>query len=186
MIRVFVSSVSSDLEAVRKQIISDLQTAGYDILCDCERIRVMTSTCLILIALLLGASCCSGSSSTQTEVVWRKLGSWSGRGSMQTEPFLSDTGSLRLHWETRNETAAGTGTFRVTVHSDVSGRPLVVAVDARGVGRDTTYVSEDPRPFFLVVDAANLEWTLDADEPVTATHRAAGGRRPRQSRRTGR
>ena len=31
MIRVFVSSVSLGLEATRKQIISDLQTAGYDI-----------------------------------------------------------------------------------------------------------------------------------------------------------
>jgi hypothetical protein len=31
MIRVFVSSVSLGLEASRKQIISDLQTAGYDV-----------------------------------------------------------------------------------------------------------------------------------------------------------
>ena len=143
-----------------------------------QRIR-LTGTRLILIALLLDACGRSGSPSTQTEVVWRKLGSWSGRASMQTEPFLSDTGSLRLHWETRNETAPGTGTFRVTVHSDVSGRPLVVAVDARGVGRETAYVSEDPRPFFLVVDAANLEWTLAADEPLTATHPRAANPAPR-------
>jgi hypothetical protein len=102
-------------------------------------------------------------------VVWRKLGSWSGHGSMQTEPFISDTGSLRLRWETRNEAAPGTGTFRVTVHSDVSGRPLVLAVDARGVGRDDTYVSEDPRPFFLAVESANVDWTVAADEAVAAT-----------------
>jgi hypothetical protein len=88
---------------------------------------------------------------------------------MQTEPFISDTGSLRLRWETRNETAPGTGTFRVTVHSDVSGRPLVLAVDTRGVGRDTTYVSEDPRPFFLAVESANLDWTVAAEEGVAAT-----------------
>jgi hypothetical protein len=31
MIRVFVSSVSRGLEPIRRQIISDLQTAGYDI-----------------------------------------------------------------------------------------------------------------------------------------------------------
>ena len=88
---------------------------------------------------------------------------------MQTEPFISDTGSLRLRWETRNETAPGAGTFRVTLHSDVSGRPLLVAVDKRGEGRDTAYVTEDPRSFFLAVESANLDWTVAAEEGVAAT-----------------
>ena len=119
---------------------------------------------------LLGASCRDEVPGARTPaVVWRTLGSWSGRGSMQTEPFISDTGSLRLRWETRNEAPPGTGIFRVTVHSDVSGRALVLAVDVRGVGQDTTYVSEDPRPFFLAVESANLEWTVSAEEAVAAT-----------------
>ena len=88
---------------------------------------------------------------------------------MQTEPFISDSGSLRMHWDTRNEAAPGTGVFRLTVHSDVSGRPLVVAVDARGVGHDVSYVSEDPRSFFLAVESANLDWTVAAEEAVAAT-----------------
>jgi hypothetical protein len=110
-------------------------------------------------------------------VVWRSLGSWSGHGPVQTEPFISDTGSLRLRWETRNESAAGAGIFRVTVHSDVSGRPLVLAVDARGVGHDVAYVNEDPRPFFLAVESSNLDWTLTADEGVAATAAAPSPRR---------
>jgi len=119
---------------------------------------------------LLNASCRDDATRARTPtVVWRRLGAWSGRGSMQTEPFISDTGSLRLRWETSHEAAPGTGIFRVTVHSDVSGRSLVLAVDARGVGRDTTYVSEDPRPFFLAVESANLDWTVVAEEGVAAT-----------------
>ena len=119
---------------------------------------------------LLGASCRDDGARERTPtVVWRKLGTWSGHGSMQTEPFISDTGSLRLRWETSREAAPGTGTFRVTLHSDVSGRSLLVAVDVRGVGRDTTYVTEDPRPFFLAVESANLDWTVEADEAVAAT-----------------
>jgi hypothetical protein len=102
-------------------------------------------------------------------VVWRKLGTWSGHGAMQTEPFISDTGSLRLRWETSHESPPGTGTFRVTLHSDVSGRPLLVAVDVRGVGREATYVTEDPRSFFLAVESANLDWTVEAEEAVAAT-----------------
>jgi len=119
---------------------------------------------------LLTASCREDRTRARTPtVVWRKLGTWSGHGSMQTDPFISDTGSLRLRWETSHEAAPGTGTFRVTLHSDVSGRSLLVAVDVRGVGRDTTYVTEDPRPFFLAVESANLDWTVEADEAVAAT-----------------
>ena len=88
---------------------------------------------------------------------------------VQTEPFISDTGSLRLRWETSHEAAPGTGTFRITLHSDVSGRPLLVAVDVRGARRDTTYVTEDPRSFFLAVESANFDWTVEADEAVAAT-----------------
>ena len=119
---------------------------------------------------LLHVSCRGNAPAARTPtVVWRPLGSWAGRVSMQTDPFISDTGSLRLRWETTNEAAPGTGTFRVTLHSDVSGRALVLAVDARGVGRDTTYVNEDPRPFFLAVESANLDWTVAAEEGVNAT-----------------
>jgi hypothetical protein len=130
------------------------------------RLLVLVLVCVAL----LNTSCGGDAPRARTPaVVWRKLGSWSGRGSMQTEPFISDTGSLRLRWETRNEAAPGTGVFRVIVHSDVSGRALLLAVDARGVGRDTTYVSEDPRSFFLAVESTNLDWTVAAEEGVAAT-----------------
>ena len=133
--------------------------------------RLARARALVLLGVaLLSASCRDDGARARTPtVVWRKLGAWSGHGSMQTEPFISDTGSLRIRWETRHEAAPGTGTFRVTVHSDVSGRSLVVAVDVRGVGRDTAYVTEDPRPFFLAVESANLDWTIEAEEGVAAT-----------------
>jgi hypothetical protein len=119
---------------------------------------------------LLGTACRDAALPTrEPTVVWRPLGSWSGRGSMQTDAFISDSGSMRLRWETRNESAPGRGFFRVTVHSDVSGRPLVEAVDAHGVDSATAYVTEDPRPFFLAVESANLDWSVSAEEPVAAT-----------------
>ena len=143
---------------------------------DCRTPRL---SILVLVGVaLLSASCGDSPRRARTPtVVWRKLGTWSGRGPIQTEPFISDTGSLRLRWETRNEAAPGTGIFRVTVHSDVSGRPLILAVDARGVGRDTAYVSEDPRSFFLAVESANLDWTVAAEEGVAATVEPEAGRR---------
>ena len=130
----------------------------------------MTCRRVLLVVALLSASCRDDGAPARTPtVVWRKLGTWSGHGATQTEPFISDTGSLRLRWETSHESPPGTGTFRVTLHSDVSGRPLLVAVDVRGVGRETTYVTEDPRSFFLAVESANLDWTVEAEEAVAAT-----------------
>ena len=121
-------------------------------------------------AAVLGVSCRDAPApAREPTVAWRPLGSWSGRGSMQTDAFISDTGSMRLRWETRNESAPGKGFFRVTVHSDVSGRPLIEAVDVRGIGSSTTYVTEDPRPFFLAVESANLDWSVAAEEAVAAT-----------------
>ena len=87
---------------------------------------------------------------------------------MQTEGFIGN-GSLRVIWETRNEAAPNSGTFGVTVHSGVSGRPLVQAVEHRGVGRGTAYVSEDPRDFYLLVEAANLDWSVTVEEAIAAT-----------------
>jgi hypothetical protein len=118
---------------------------------------------------LSSTACRTERAETREVVVWRLVGTWSGRGPLQTEAFIGDTGMLRLRWEARKETAAGAGTLRVTVHSAVSGRPLVVAVDHRGTGADFAYVNEDPREFYVVVESANLEWSLTAEEGFPAT-----------------
>ena len=106
-------------------------------------------------------------SARRDEVVWERLGEWSGRKSLQTESFTSDTGAFRIIWTTR---AAGTGegTFLLTLHSAISGRPLQVAVDHRGPGGATAYINDDPRVFFAVVDASNIDWSFSVDEAVAA------------------
>jgi hypothetical protein len=111
-----------------------------------------------------GRRAAPANAATREVVVWRSIGSWSGRGNTQTESFTSDTGALRVRWQTDHEVRPGDGTFRLTLHSAISGRPLAQAVDHRGAGADTAYVSEDPRVFFMVVDSALLEWSFTIDE----------------------
>jgi hypothetical protein len=93
---------------------------------------------------------------------------------LQTDAFISDTGQLRIVWEARAASPARTDaeSFRVSVHSAVSGRLLVTAVEHRGAGRNTTYVTEDPRSFFLVIESANLEWSVEVAEGVPALRRS--------------
>ena len=74
---------------------------------------------------------------------------------------------MRIQWKTLHETVPGTGTFRLTINSSISGRPLLTAVDRRGIAADVAYVQEDPRVFFAVVDSANLDWSFTIEEAVS-------------------
>ena len=97
------------------------------------------------------------------EVIWEKLGQWSGRNSIQTESFTGLTGALRVTWQTKGP---ADGTFLLTIHSSISGRPLQVAVDQKGPGADVAYVNEDPRVFFAVIESDRMEWSFTVDEAM--------------------
>jgi len=95
---------------------------------------------------------------------------------MQTDPFTGQTGAFRIRWEAQEDEPASSGTFRVTVHSDVSGRPLLVAVDHRGSGQDIAYVNEDPRDFYLVIEAVHVHWSVSVEEGITTVGPTSGNR----------
>jgi hypothetical protein len=102
------------------------------------------------------------------QTIWRSVGTWSGRTSMQTESFLNQSGSLRIAWEAHAESAAGGGFFRATFHSAVSGRPLTTVVESKGSGRGTSIVPEDPRPMYVNVEAAGVQWRFTIEEGFAA------------------
>jgi hypothetical protein len=96
--------------------------------------------------------------------VWRPLGQWSGRGSRQTGSFGVETGALRLRWSTSNEQRAGEGRFRVSLNSAISGRLLQTLVDTHGVASDVSFVTDDPRMSYLVIDSDGVDWTATLEE----------------------
>jgi hypothetical protein len=98
-------------------------------------------------------------------VSWQPLGTWSGTGSSQSESFIGNTGAFRVRWESK---AAGQqpGQLRIALHSAVSGRPIVTAVDVRGAGKGESVVSDDPRVYYVQVDSSNLEWRFTVEEGV--------------------
>ena len=124
-------------------------------------------------AVACGAPAKPAGTTAAPDLAWRPLGSWSGRGNSQTDSFTSETGSLRVKWETRREAPAGAGTFRLTMYSAISGRALVEAVFHRGAGRDTAYVREDPRVFFAVVESTNVDWSFTVEEAVSGARPAS-------------
>jgi hypothetical protein len=131
----------------------------------------VVAVAFVLSSLVLFVSCSTPPARAEqapaAAVVWRPLGSWSGDGSRQTESFEVSTGALRLQWETRASSPAGTGRFRVWLYSAISGRPLQLFVDHTGNGSGTAHAADDPRTSYLVIESEQVAWTASLDESVT-------------------
>ena len=138
-----------------------------------ERRRRVVLVCLLVGA--LGASACGRRADpprqSEPTVVWRQLGSWSGRGSLQTESFTSESGTLRVRWEATAAAASPgpapvPGAFRLDAHSAISGRLLQQVVDHAGAGRGIGYVQQDPHVFYVVVESTQLNWQFTVEEAI--------------------
>ena len=128
---------------------------------------------MVLLTAVLAAACHSGvrqpAQQTTQSVAWRSLGSWSGHGNLQTQSFASDTGALRIRWETTSQsgdTAKPSAFFRLDAHSAISGRLLQQAVEQAGPGKGVGYVQQDPHVFYLVVESSDVNWAFTVEEAV--------------------
>ncbi len=122
--------------------------------------------------------CCTSKPPTPEAVVavTRQVGSWSGRGSTTVGDVNSDTGRLRITWQARNESPAGSGHFKLILRSGVSGRTIAVVADHKGVGTGTLETDEGPRTYDFLVDSANVDWSFRVEETTGAY--GTRGRRP--------
>lgn len=120
---------------------------------------------LLLCAMLVfGCRKLEKPAANKTVMAWRPVASWSGTADYQTDSFDIGTGQWRIKWQTADQPSQKEKLFRVMVHSSVSGRFVMVAVDHSGAGSGIGYVAEDPREFFLVVESKGLDWKLNVEE----------------------
>jgi len=113
---------------------------------------------------------CSRKPSEPQEIVnvTRPVGSWKGRGTATVGDIPSETGRFHIVWETTNESPAGAGTFKLTMRSAISGRPLQLVVDHKGVGTGTASFDEGPRTYDFLVESANVDWSFRVEETTGA------------------
>jgi len=119
----------------------------------------------VLIGLVLGLACGACGPSTppkQLVSVVSSLGSWQGRDDA-TLSFNSDSGRFKIKWEARNENPKGLGRLHLVVHSAVSGRPLQDVLDQKGEGSGVIEFSDDPRAYNIMVDSANVDWSVSVE-----------------------
>jgi hypothetical protein len=121
---------------------------------------------LLVVCALMMSACrpASESAPKPSAMGWSPVASWSGHANYQTDSFSIGTGQWRIKWEASPEQGSGAKSFRVIVHSAVSGRFVTVAVDHQGAGSGIAYVSEDPREFFLVVESSGVDWKAAVEE----------------------
>ena len=96
--------------------------------------------------------------------VTRPVGSWKGRGTATVGDIPSETGRFRIVWETSNESPPGSGRFKLTLRSAISGRTLGIVADHTGVGSGTTEFDEGPRTYDFLVESANVDWSFRVEE----------------------
>ena len=96
--------------------------------------------------------------------VTRQVGEWSGRGTRTVGDVNSDTGRLRITWQTTNESPAGAGRFKLTLRSGVSGRTIAIVADHTGVGTGTVETDEGPRTYDFLVESSNVDWSFRVEE----------------------
>jgi hypothetical protein len=82
------------------------------------------------------------------------------------ESFPSDSGMLRISWKADASAREAPGGFQVIVHSAISGRPIVVAVDEKGAGSGTAFVADEPRMYFISIESQGLDWSLTVEERI--------------------
>jgi hypothetical protein len=121
---------------------------------------------LVTIALLISACRQTAPPKSEQVLQWQPVGTWSGAGNIQTESFTSNTGVFRFTWDSQN-LAATAGHVQITLHSAVSGRPLIEAVDHTGPGSGTIEVNEDPREFYVVITAKDARWRVKVEEGIS-------------------
>jgi hypothetical protein len=92
------------------------------------------------------------------------VGSWSGRGTRTVGDVPSETGRIRIHWQTANEAPAGAGMFKLTLRSAISGRTIGIVADHKGTGGGMAEFDEGPRTYDFLVESANVDWSFRVEE----------------------
>lgn len=96
--------------------------------------------------------------------VTRPVGSWQGRGTATVGDIPSETGRFRIMWETANESPAGSGRFKLTLRSAISGRTIGIVADHTGIGSGTAEYDDGPRTYDFLVESANVDWSFRVEE----------------------
>lgn len=94
---------------------------------------------------------------------WTRVASWSGSGIKDTETFTTTQREWRINWRTQKEPFQGAGILQIYVHNE-DGALVNLAANAQGVRADVSYVRAPPGRYYLKLNSANVEYSIDVEE----------------------
>ena len=97
-------------------------------------------------------------------VIWKEVGAWSGHGNLQTGRSPAIPAASACGGKRGMNAGPVRGRLKVVFRSGDSGRPIIEAVDVRGVGHDEEEVADNVRWYFLTIESANVDWIVHVDE----------------------
>jgi hypothetical protein len=97
------------------------------------------------------------------EPTWQTIATWSGSGMKETETFTTRTREWRIQWQSRREPFPNAGLLQIFVH-DADGGVVSLAANKQGPGKDVSYVRAPAGPHYLMINSANIDWTVTVEE----------------------
>jgi hypothetical protein len=123
----------------------------------------------LLLALPILASCSPRAQQPSPELTtaYRHVGTWSGTGNKTIGDVMLASGRFRVSWRTSAQDSPGSGHFKLTARSSVSGRPLQEVADHRGEGSGSIeFAEEDRRVYDFTVESESVEWSFTVDDVI--------------------
>ena len=127
-------------------------------------LKKIVFVCFVHFVCFVAIACKTHREPQQIVSVTRPVGSWQGRGTATVGDIPSETGRFRITWQTSNESPAGSGRFKLTLRSAISGRTLGIVADHKGIGTGTADYDEGPRTYDFLVESANVDWSFRVEE----------------------
>ncbi len=92
---------------------------------------------------------------------WTLVKEWTGTGSKVTETFDVASKEWRVNWSSKSQ-GDGLGSIGVLVYT--ADKKLIGSATGRVGVSDATYIHEGPGRYYVEVRAADIDWTVTAEE----------------------
>lgn len=103
-------------------------------------------------------------STTTPVTIWKKVISWEGKSSKDTETFHISSDEWRIRWSTRPG-KNGDMYFGIYVHKEKRNFPIDVVANVIGEDSDVSYM-RGAGDYYLSIDAGNQFYTIIVEEKI--------------------
>jgi hypothetical protein len=111
-----------------------------------------------------GRALVAGGAAASGQTRWRQVSFWTGRGNKETELFLVARPEWRVTWTAKRGAGSGAETLRISLYDNAK-QTTAVLVHTDHSSDDTVYVNSGAGSYRLKIEAGNVDWYVQVEEP---------------------